>query len=142
MFGIQWDLVCKFLEVKCGLTIEDIKTDSSTWGNYSNVERKITSDKAKQQGIPWMAITGTKPAQSILLSVGASDETKKMNIYDFAGNEWEWTLEHATSCSSSCAYRGGCYYNLSSGNPSSYRNRSDTTTNNSSIGFRSTFYTD
>ncbi len=142
MFGIQWDLVCKFLEVKCGLTIEDIKTDSSTWGNYSNVERKITSDKAKQKETSWITITGKKLASNILLTTGASEETNKMNIYDFAGNEWEWTLEKTSYSSSSCAYRGGCYYNLSSGNPSSYRNRSDTTTNNSSIGFRSTFYTD
>ena len=33
-----------------------------------------------------------------------------MNIYDFAGNGWEWTLEHATSFSSiPCASRGGSY---------------------------------
>ena len=142
MFGIQWDLVCKYLEVKGGLATADINSDSSTWGNYSNVERKITSDKAKQKETSWITITGKKLASNILLTTGASEETNKMNIYDFAGNEWEWTLEKTSYSSSSCAYRGGCYYNLSSGNPSSYRNRSDTTTNNSSIGFRSTFYTD
>ena len=141
MFGIQWDLVCKFLEMKSDLMKADINLDSNTWGIYTNVERKITSDKAKQQGIPWMAITGTKPAQSILLSVGASDETKKMNIYDFAGNEWEWTLEHATSWSdNSCANRGGNYNSESSYSPASYRNSNEITSSYYSVGFRSTFY--
>ena len=38
-------------------------------------------------------ITSTKSASSIVLSTGASNDTCKMNIFDFAGNEWEWTLE-------------------------------------------------
>ena len=33
MFGIQWDLVCKFLEVKSDLNVEDINKDSSRWGS-------------------------------------------------------------------------------------------------------------
>ena len=100
MFGIQWDLVCKYLEVKSTLETPDINSNSTSWGNYSNVERTISSDKAKQStdyGYTWTAITGTKPASIVLLTTGASEETNKMNIYDFAGNEWEWTLEHATS---------------------------------------------
>ena len=48
MFGIQWDLVCKYLEVKSTLTTANINADSSTWGNYSNAKRTISSDKAKQ----------------------------------------------------------------------------------------------
>ena len=38
MFGIQWDLVCKFLEVKSDLTVDDINKDSSSWGNYENAK--------------------------------------------------------------------------------------------------------
>ena len=48
MFGIQWDLVCKFLEVKSGFKISDINSNSSNWGNYNNTEKAITSVKAKQ----------------------------------------------------------------------------------------------
>ncbi len=48
LFEIQWDLVCKFLEVKGKLATANINSDSSTWGNYSNVTRTISSDKAKQ----------------------------------------------------------------------------------------------
>ena len=32
MFGIQWDLVCKFLEVKGGLTTADINSNSTNVG--------------------------------------------------------------------------------------------------------------
>ena len=145
MFGIQWDLVCKYLEVKGGLSVSDINKDSSTWGNYNNVKRTISSDKAKQKqstnsGTTWTEITGTKPVSSVLLTTGASDETNKMNIYDFAGNEWEWTLEHATSNTSlPCAGRGGEYDYSGSFGPASNRDSSGTTSN-SVFGFRPTLY--
>ena len=42
----------------------------------------------------------------MLLTTGASEDAKKMNIYDFAGNAWEWTLEKTSSTSSPCAVRG------------------------------------
>ena len=140
MFGIQWDLVCKYLEVKGKLAIADINSNSTSWGNYSNVGRTISSDKAKQ-GSSWTSITGTKPASSVLLTTGASEETNKMNIYDFAGNEWEWTLEHATSDSNyPCAFRGGSYGSTGSSIPASSRNLSSTTNSGTDIGFRPTLY--
>ena len=144
MFGIQWDLVCKYLEVKGKLSTADIKSNSSAWGNYSNVKRTISSEKAKQttnSGSTWTAITGTKPASIVLLTTGASDETNKMNIYDFAGNEYEWTLEHATSYSDyPCADRGGLCYGSGSDYPASYRDYSGTTNSSLSIGFRPALY--
>ena len=63
LFGIQWDLVCKYLEGKEGLTTGMINSDSTSWGIYYNYQ-----------------------------SPGL-DSHKRMNIYDFAGNRWEWTLE-------------------------------------------------
>ena len=141
LFGIQWDLVCKFLEVKSELTVGDINSNCSSWGIYNNVERKITSGKAKKQGTPWISITGTKPASSVLLTTGSTSETNKMNIYDLAGNEYEWTLEHAASDSSyNCAGRGGGYNGSGTIYPASHRNGFSITDNNISIGFRSTFY--
>ena len=139
MFGIQWDLVCKYLEVKGRLSVADIKEDSTSWGNYSNVERTISSDKAKQ-GSSWTSITGTKPASSVLLTTGASDETNKMNIYDFAGNEYEWTLEKTSSSYYPCANRGGYYYDTGSFYPASSRSYSITTGFSDSVGFRPTLY--
>ena len=139
MFGIQWDLVCKYLEVKGKLGTANINSDSSAWGNYSNVERTISSDKAKK-GSSWTSITGTKPASSVLLTAGASDDTKKMNIYDFAGNEWEWTLEKTSDSDHPCAYRGGSCGNTGSGFPASYRGSYGTTDSYHRVAFRPTLY--
>ena len=143
MFGIQWDLVCKYLEVKSTLETSDINSNSTSWGNYSNVGRTISSDKAKQTtntGSTWTAITGTKPASSVLLTTGASEETNKMNIYDFAGNEWEWTLEQTSDSDYICAIRGGNYFNTGSIYPASFRGGNGTTGSNRNLGFRPTFY--
>ena len=77
-----------------------------------------------------------------MLSTGASDETKKMNIYDFAGNEWEWTLEYSNVASDDyCAVRGGSYYNSESNRPASFRYCSKTTFAFFDVGFRVTLYT-
>ncbi|MCI8616955.1 MAG: Ig-like domain-containing protein [Clostridia bacterium] len=93
LFGIQWDLVCKYLEGKDGLTTEKINSDSSSWGNYSN-----NSLSAK------------------------SNATKKMNIYDFAGNYWEWTLE-STNLNEPVG-RGGTYLVVGSARPAAFRDNS------------------
>ena len=143
MFGIQWDLVCKYLEVKSTLETPDINSNSTSWGNYSNVTRIISSDKAKQttnSGSTWKAITGTKPASRVLLTTGASEETNKMNIYDFAGNEWEWTLEQSSDSNGPCADRGGSYYDTSSNYPASSRGSNSTACAYGGIGFRPIFY--
>ena len=139
MFGIQWDLVCKYLEVKSTLETSDINSNSTSWGNYSNVGRTISSDKAKQ-GSSWTSITGTKPASSVLLTTGASEETNKMNIYDFAGNEWEWTLEQTSDSSYPCANRGGSYVGSGSDYPASCGSILNTTDADDDIGFRPALY--
>ena len=144
MFGIQWDIVCKFLEIKSGGTIGEINSNSTSWGNYSNTTRTISSVNAKHStdtGKTWEVITGTKAASNIILSAGASEETNKMNIYDLAGNEWEWTLEYANSSNDkSCVIRGGSYYDTGSSFSAASRSNYDTKHNYNNVSFRSTFY--
>ena len=108
LFGIQWDLVCKFLEEK-GVSKVDINLNNGNWGNYNDTEIPINSTNAKQfSSNTWSAINGTKSASQILLSTGASNKTMKMNICDLAGNEWEWTLEHTKENDTMpCRIRGG-----------------------------------
>ena len=128
MFGIQWDLICKFLEVKGGLTTADINADSTNLGNFSNVERIITSNNAKQLtdfGGSWTKISGLKTANIIILFTGASKETQKMNIYDFAGNVWEWTLENSFNTNKRYIHRGGGCNSIGKAS-ASYRGNSDT----------------
>ncbi|MCI8617690.1 MAG: hypothetical protein HFJ60_05590 [Clostridia bacterium] len=148
LFGIQWDLVCKYLEGKDGLTTADINEDSSSWGNYSNNSLNITSAKAMgaefntstyQLG-EWQNVT-EKPANKLsLLTTGASIGTKKMNIYNFASNEAECTLEKATSSSDPCSIRGGIYSLTGSDYPASARNDYDPSSGNDVIGLRVSLY--
>ncbi len=153
MFGIQWDLVCKYLEVKGRLSVADIKEDSSSWGNYSNVKiENITSGKyAIMDENTWELGTWTKITNaftksdsgdnsSALLSTGISEYTKKMNIYNFASNEAEWTLEKASGSFGPCASRGGSYFNTGSNFPASCRVSNGTTDAFNNFDFRAVLY--
>ena len=155
LFGIQWDLTCKFLETKINLTTADIKTNSTNWGNYKNSSIKLTrgrynvapgdlSSAWKKFNVDTNNVTGSQTSNNEnymqLLTTGASEETKKMNIYDFAGNEDEWTLEKASYASYPCALRGGYFGDYSSDGPVSARGSYDTTVSSNYLGFRSTLY--
>ena len=149
MYGIQWDLVCKFLEVKGNWDTSTntaqyyIKSNSISWGNYNNSTFTINSTNAKKYNYSNKScddITGEKTS-SMLLTTGASEYTNKMNIYDFAGNEFEWTLEHATTYTTHpCSVRGGFYDFSSSGFPASSRGGYYTTFSNYIVGLRPSLY--
>ena len=147
MFGLQWDLTCKFLESK-GLSQEEIKggdvIGSTNWGNYKNSSIVLT--RGKYNTSPgsitnqWLDIEqGTKSA-TMLLTTGASENTNKMNIYDFAGNVHEWTLEYTNNVDSSCTYRGGCYGDDGSNNTSNVRGNYTNNDNREYVGFRPSLY--
>ena len=158
MFGVQWDLVLKHLSNK-GVSDSDLKTDSSTWGNYYNQAFEINRGKYNT-GSPYNNFIdyttptankvtyengistkiGTTTTKTILLTTGASDTNSGYNIYDLAGNVFEWTLERTSATNSPCALRGGSYSTNGSGNPVSGRNSNDPTGSSSGIGFRCSLY--
>ena len=167
MFGVQWDLVLKHIETKIGssnLTTSNGKNiltqDSSSWGNYCNASFTINRGKYADSRTHSLSTTWTpynqttsntfvnsssvKQTQSlgngILLTTGASDACKKMNIYDLAGNVWEWTLEYTATTNVPCALRGGYYGIRGFECPDSYRNLDATTNSHNSIGFRSSLF--
>lgn len=124
------------------MTTADINSNSGSWGIYNNVERIITSSNAKQKRWKtqlWTTIKGTKPASGMLLTTGASDEAKKMNIYDLAGNVWEWILEKYFK-SVNKSIRGGYYDNTSSIYPASSRSITETSFVDNHVGFRAMLY--
>ena len=145
MFGIQWDLTCKFLEEKSDLTLADIKTDSKNWGNYSNAiinlaKGKYNINPSSESGV-WTAVTAGAKNGTMLLTTGASEDTNKMNIYDFAGNEFEWILEqYTTNNSNLCVTRGGIYYRNGSYYPASNHFYTSISSSNDIIGFRPVLY--
>lgn len=134
MFGVQWDLVLKYLETK-GTSQVDLKTDSTSWGNYYNNAWNITNSNSKYaiyddklENFDWTSgAYGIKDSDTIvLLSTGASDDFSKQGIYDLAGNVFEMTLEHTNSISrarprGTCTARGGGFYSWEDKNPVSVR---------------------
>ena len=131
IFGIQWDLLLKYIETK-NITVQEILTkNSTTVGNYYNSELVLNRGKFAKHGelSKWydfnseeksnLVTSSKKQAQSsyengILLTTGATDETKLQNIYDIAGNVWEWTLELCND-TFPCVSRGGNFSGDGSG---------------------------
>ena len=157
LFGIQWDLTCKFLEKNSNLTKADLKSDSTNWGNYKN--SSLTLYRGKYVISPldssnkWKTFSENTTNYVInsktlndknyyqLLTTGASEETNKMNIYDLTGNEWEWTLEHSTSDTQMPGtIRGGSFYYEGTVDPVAVRGNNYSTGCYADFGFRSTLY--
>lgn len=151
MFGIQWDLVQKYIETKAvaqgtaiGTIQSQLKTNSTSWGNYNSSLYNITNENAKystDNGSTWLSSPLDKTsANKILLTTKASDAFTKQNIFDLAGNVWEWTLEYSSTASTPCTIRGGSYDSTSAESNSNYRNNGNTVFSYYSIGFRVTIY--
>ena len=84
-WGINWDTTLQWLVDSGDKLIGDIKGDSTSWGNYSN---DSFSEGARGN------------------YTGVWEEAKANNIYDLAGNNWEWTQERSGS---DYVMRGGGY---------------------------------
>ena len=152
IFGIQWDLACKFLEKNTELTTNDINVKSIKWGNYrdAKIENLVKGKYAVYDGVvlgDWTKITNSYTKEDTgnnyktVLSTGISEYTNRMNIYDFAGNEWEFTLEYATTRTDyPCAGRGGSCTGTSYEYPTSCRSIFSISDYNLNLGFRSVLY--
>ena len=114
IWGLQWDATCNWL---ANSDPRYSITDSSTWGNYNN----NTADGH-----------GTKQ------NTGSSESWKANNIYDFAGNCYEFTQEAGGAILR--ASRGGYYYYDGTDYPASFRGYSCPTYAYGFDGSRPTLY--
>ena len=152
IYGVQGDLTLKYIEEKTVEAVEeankdkvrtDIKRDltsnSTKIGNYSNNLWNITNAKAKystNSGNTFEVCPYPKTAKAeVLLTTGADTSFSLMNIYDIAGNVWEWTREFY-STSHPCVGRGGSYCDVGSDIPAEIRINGNTSYSDNHIGFR------
>ena len=153
MFGIQWDLILKYIETKNPIfgesgktTQQKIKEDSTSWGNYSNIEFSIINGNEKyseDNGASYNSITQEgylKPDSSRLLTTGATERNSILGIYDLSGNVYERTLEKSPDTSNPCSFVGGCYFSNGDNVPASYRGYGKITYSYYYTGFCSTLY--
>ncbi len=142
MFGIQWDLVMKYVETKGGKTQDELK-DSTTWGNYSNATFDITRGEYSATEGLWNKVNAkyTKPAKGVMLTTGATQRNHTLNIYDLSGNVWEWILEYTASSNGSCVSIGGASDNNGKEWPAFSRNYGyGVTFTHPVLGFRPVLY--
>ena len=146
MFGVQWDLVLAFMHNKGNIADSTLTSNSTTIGNYKNNLWTIKNANAKYSTDYGRTFTACpnpfkKDADSkILLTTGADSSFSVQNIYDIAGNVYEWTLEKTDRGSLPCAQRGGDFYDTGSGSPAAKRNNFYTFSTDYSIGFRVTLW--
>ena len=110
-YGVQWDAVMNFMDNKyVNGNAEGYVKNSENQGNY----------------VGTIARTGDKETYAV------------KNIYDMAGNVYEWTMEaYATA---NRVYRGGNCVTSGVYNPASYRSYNSPDFSNFFIGFRVTLY--
>ena len=82
-WGANWDTMIQWLIDSGAKTQWEVTKDSSSWGNYSN--SRFTRGSSTRY-------------------TGAYEQAKANNIYDLAGNNWEWTQER---CGANYVIRGG-----------------------------------
>ena len=163
MFGVQWDLVLKFIETKKIATdatiVSKLNSDSKDVGNYrdatftinrgkyatassyslSNTWNVYNTPTSNYVGENANKLVQSSDGNGILLTTGAVDRNILMNIYDIAGNVWEWTLEYTSDGGYPCANRGGDFVYAGSDSPASDRH-DNSTTDSYYLGFRLSLY--
>ena len=123
IWGCQWDVTMNWLISSGAKTSDEVNKDSSSWGNYSDSKENAKVTVTEEDGT-----TTNKYGRK--QNTGYSEYWKANNIYDLAGNCFEWTQE--ADSTDDRANRGGYYDNNGSGYPGS--NRSSRFPDTSDIG--------
>ena len=130
MYGIEWDSILNWLNGNATISkdgqntamgLTDLQTNSCSWGNFND----STGNAATNKGYPQ--------------TTGKSEYWKANNIYDLAGNVWEWTQEK-WSTDTGRDSRGSDYYDNGDSFPAAYRSSNAASCAGVNIGFRSSFY--
>ena len=109
IWGCQWDVTMNWLISSGAKTSNEVNKDSSSWGNYNNTLVKA------DDGTTEIKASG----KSTKLNTGKTTFTMANNIYDLAGNCYEWTQE--AYLIGLRANRGGDYSSNGSYIPASIR---------------------
>ncbi len=95
--GTMWDRMMKFMSTSSDYS--DLK--SSNWGNYNNAAVTYTIGRGRylavnsSDGSISNATVSDNSYRYGIRTTASSENVKRKNLYDVAGNQWEWTQETA-----------------------------------------------
>ena len=130
IYGSQWDATLKYLVESGSKTYEEVGTDSTSWGNYRNSTFEYINTNGS-------TVTKSENAD-VRIPSGSSEYTKANNIYDLAGNVYDWTVEADNSFGR--VLRGGRYSFTATISPAGYRGYSYSVNSNNFFGYRAILY--
>ena len=127
----QWDATLRWMQTSTDEKVKNFPTNSATYGNYND---NTLEYKESENGE-----TKTQVTSSSVIPTGGSEATRINNIYDMAGNIYDWSI--ATYNVRYRVISGGAYNVTGIASPS-YHNKDFGTPTTSSyvIGSRSTLY--
>ena len=153
MYEVQWNLVLAHLHNKGNISDTVLTQNSDSIGNTSSLSFTLNRGKYyANNNRGWQAYnvdyyneddeyylvkSKVKQKHAALLTTGAADRNKVMNIYDFAGNVAEWTIGVYSSTHWPCVVRGNSY---NSGSNAAYHGDAAWYDYDGNIGFRVSIY--
>ena len=140
--GTMWDMMMKFMSTSSNYS--DLK--SSNWGNYNN-NTSVTYTAGRGRYLTVNSSNGSTSNAAVsdnsyhygIRTTASSEGVKRKNLYDVAGNQWEWTQESAyVTNDSNLIYnlRGGSFVNVCTGHPVCYRAFAQAANTDPNNGFR------
>ena len=136
--GAAWDSMLDFIKDSSHNV-----TSSTSWGNYKNSDTYKVYRGSLYSNSTWSAADTTNGSDvtkntSILLTTGATERNSSKNIYDVAGNCFEWTTEAHGAINR--VIRGGIDDYHGSFGPASYRGLSSPAFSYERTSFRPLLY--
>ncbi len=157
--GTQWDMMMKYMQEN------GVDVQTSNWGNYDDVAlselqgyytnvtyTNVISTHGKTDGFKSTnEITRTNAGLNtwVLLTTGATEQVKSQNLYDVAGNLWEWTMEasyagnfdyNMSANFNTYILRGGSFIHSQASYPAVFRCCHSAPSTYTNFGFRTTLY--
>ena len=131
IWGIQWDETMKWLIDTGEKTYAEVGKDSTSWGNYYNNSFTYYTNTSKS--------TATKASRrSVRILSGAYEGANANNVFDLAGNVYDWTLESDGSGTGFSRYCRGGYYGY--GGYAASRGNSGPYSSDYNVGLRCALY--
>ena len=130
IWGNQWDRTMQWLIESGAKTKEEVISDSTSWGNYSNATFTYTNSSGE--------ISTKNKGSQTRIPTGSTEYTNANNIYDLAGNVYDWTMEADSTYYR--VLRGGYCVNDGGSNPARNRVRYSPNDSLSDYGCRATLY--